>query len=286
MDVPAKLAARVRCSTQAPTARPIVRRPLMAVVALRTKTLRVLAADGELEALRILCDLRQELTRLRVQTVNRLQRLLAELIRDKARRNLAALQAEAILATVRPRDIDGQTRAEAMRCLKRPVSHALYTQLRTDAHAEAVDAGPGGHRRRHIIQRSQPRTRTPALRISHFPDPQPRRYPRPPPRKAPVSRPLDSGALPADRPGVMSSSTWPWPTPIQGDLSFLDTPADVGFTAQHRTTPPRSPPRRPSRSRSRRDGRSRLAASCGAGPTLGLRDELRQMPEGPRTRTE
>ena len=39
-----------------------------------------------------------------------------------------------------------KTRAEAMRCLKRRVSDALYRQLRTDAHAAAVDAGPGGHR--------------------------------------------------------------------------------------------------------------------------------------------
>ena len=52
----------------------------IAIVALRTKTLRVLRPDRELEALRMLCDRREELTRLRVQTVNRLQRLLAELV--------------------------------------------------------------------------------------------------------------------------------------------------------------------------------------------------------------
>jgi transposase len=49
------------------------------VVAVRTTTLRVLRADGELEALRKLSDRREELTRLRVQTVNRLRRPLAEL---------------------------------------------------------------------------------------------------------------------------------------------------------------------------------------------------------------
>ena len=87
VDVPAKLAARVRLfdtghnrKTDARDAHSI------AIVAVRTKDLRVLRADGELEALRMLCDRREELTRLRVATVNRLQRLLAELVPDKARR--------------------------------------------------------------------------------------------------------------------------------------------------------------------------------------------------------
>jgi transposase len=43
----------------------------------------------------------------------------------------------------------GKTRAEAIRCLKRRISDALYRQLRTDtkrASAEGVEAGPGGHR--------------------------------------------------------------------------------------------------------------------------------------------
>ncbi|GAA2147825.1 hypothetical protein GCM10009826_00970 [Humibacillus xanthopallidus] len=72
MDVPAKLAARVRLfdtghnrKTDALDAHSI------AVVAVRTEGLRVLQVDGELEALRMLSDRREELTRLRVQTVNR-----------------------------------------------------------------------------------------------------------------------------------------------------------------------------------------------------------------------
>jgi len=111
VDVPAKLAARVRLfdtghnrKTDARDAHSI------AIVAVRTKTLRVLTADGELEALRMLCDRRDELTRLRVQTVNRLHRLLAELVPGHAKKDLTALQAKAILATVRPRDIAGKTR--------------------------------------------------------------------------------------------------------------------------------------------------------------------------------
>jgi hypothetical protein len=42
----------------------------------------------------------------------------------------------------------GKTRAEAMRCLKRRISDALYRQLLADARdlrTSGVDAGPGGH---------------------------------------------------------------------------------------------------------------------------------------------
>ena len=111
VDVPAKLSARVRLfdtghnrKTDARDAHSI------AVVAVRTKTLRVLRVDGELEALRMLADRREELTRSRVQTVNRLQRLLSELLPGQAKRDITTAQAKAMLATVRPRDIAGKTR--------------------------------------------------------------------------------------------------------------------------------------------------------------------------------
>src|SRR5262245_28699502 len=111
VDVPAKLAARVRVfdtgharKTDALDAHSI------AMVAVRTPGLRVVAPDGELEALRMLADRRDELAGLRVQTVNRLQRLLGELVPGQRKKDLSALQAKAMLATVRPRDIAGQTR--------------------------------------------------------------------------------------------------------------------------------------------------------------------------------
>jgi len=111
LDVPAKLAARVRLFDTGHNRKTDARDAhAVAVVAVRTKTLRVLKVDGELEALRMLCDRREELTRLRVQTVNRLQRLLAELVPARAKKDLTALQAKAILATVRPHDIAGKTR--------------------------------------------------------------------------------------------------------------------------------------------------------------------------------
>jgi transposase len=80
------------------------------MVAVRTRGLRVLQVDGQLEALRILADRREALTRRRVQTVNRLQALLAELLPGQAKKDITTGQAKAMLASVRPRDIAGKTR--------------------------------------------------------------------------------------------------------------------------------------------------------------------------------
>ena len=111
LDVPAKLAARVRLfdtghnrKTDAHDAHSI------AMVAVRTQGLRVLHVDGELEALRMLVDRREALTRRRVQTVDRLQALLAELLPGQAKKDITTGQAKTMLATVRPRDVAGKTR--------------------------------------------------------------------------------------------------------------------------------------------------------------------------------
>ena len=110
VDVPAKLAARVRVfdtgnarKTDATDAHAV------AMVALRTPGLRELALDEELVALRLLTDRRDELSHLRVQTVNRLQRLLTELIPGGAKRDLSVRQARRLLATVKPRSLVGKT---------------------------------------------------------------------------------------------------------------------------------------------------------------------------------
>jgi transposase len=111
VDVPAKLAARVRLfdtghnrKTDALDAHSV------AIVAVRTAGLRMLRVDGDLEALRMLTDRREALTRRRVQTVCRLQALLAELLPGQAKRDITAGQAKRMLASVRPRDIAGKTR--------------------------------------------------------------------------------------------------------------------------------------------------------------------------------
>jgi hypothetical protein len=116
VDVPAKLAARVRLFDTGHNRKSDAHDAhAVAVVAVRTQGLRVLAHDAQLEALRMLADRREELTRQRVQTVARLQRLLSELTPGKAKKDITALQAKAILATVRPRDLVGKTRRRAAR---------------------------------------------------------------------------------------------------------------------------------------------------------------------------
>jgi transposase len=111
VDVPPKLSARARLfdtghnrKTDAHDAHAV------AAVAVRTNGLRVLSHDARLEALRMMSDRRTVLIRQRVQTVNRLQRLLSELLPGQSKKNLTAPQAKAILASVRPRDIAGKTR--------------------------------------------------------------------------------------------------------------------------------------------------------------------------------
>jgi transposase len=111
VDVPAKLSARARLldtghnrKTDAYDAHAV------AVVAVRTKTLRVLSYDAELEVLRMLVDRREELSKAKVQAANRLHRLLCELVPGQSKKDITALQAKAILASVRPRDSVGKTR--------------------------------------------------------------------------------------------------------------------------------------------------------------------------------
>jgi transposase len=60
----------------------------VAVVAVRTRSLRVLAYDEQLEVLRMLVDRREELTGQRIQVINRLQRLLAELTPGKVKKDI------------------------------------------------------------------------------------------------------------------------------------------------------------------------------------------------------
>ena len=112
VDVPAKLSARARLfdtghnrKTDAHDAHAV------AVVAVRTTGLRVLAYDEQLEALRLLVDRRDELTRARIQTR---QPAAPAAVRTGsgtvARRTSPPRQAKTILATVRPRDVAGKTR--------------------------------------------------------------------------------------------------------------------------------------------------------------------------------
>jgi transposase len=110
VDVPAKLSARARAldtghnrKTDPHDAHAV------AVVAVRTPTLPVLAYGVQLEALRLLVDRRAELSRSRIQCVNRVHRLLSELAPGQSKRDITTAQAKRILASVKPRDVAGKT---------------------------------------------------------------------------------------------------------------------------------------------------------------------------------
>lgn len=111
VDVPAKLSARVRvfATGQGRKTDPVDAHSV-AVVALRSKGLRVVQVDDVTVALRLLVDHRDELGHVRTQVVNRLHRLLLELLPGGAKKFLSATQARALLASVRPRDVVGRTR--------------------------------------------------------------------------------------------------------------------------------------------------------------------------------
>jgi transposase len=111
VDVPAKLSARARVfSTGQGRKTDPVDAHSVALVGLRTHNLRVIGVDDATVALRLLIDRRDELGVARTQTVNRIHRLLLELLPGGAKKDLSAAQAKALLASVRPRDVVGRTR--------------------------------------------------------------------------------------------------------------------------------------------------------------------------------
>jgi transposase len=111
VDVPAKLSARARVfSTGQGRKTDPVDAHSVALVGLRTDGLRVIAVDDTTVALRLLIDRREELGVTRGQTVNRIHRLLLELLPGGAKKFLSADQAKVLLSTVRPRDVVGRTR--------------------------------------------------------------------------------------------------------------------------------------------------------------------------------
>ncbi|WP_228816732.1 transposase [Nocardia transvalensis] len=80
------------------------------MAALRSPNLRRVHADPELIALGMLADRRDELGRARTDIVNRLHRLLLELLPGGAKKFLSATQARKLIAIVKPRDPAGKIR--------------------------------------------------------------------------------------------------------------------------------------------------------------------------------
>jgi transposase len=134
VDVPAKLSARARVfSTGQGRKTDPVDAHSVALAGLHSPGLRVITADDATVALRLLADRRDELGVARAQTVNRLHRLLLELLPGGAKKFLSAAQAKELLAMVRPRDIAGKTR--------RRLAAEMVTELaRIDKRIKAADA--------------------------------------------------------------------------------------------------------------------------------------------------
>jgi transposase len=113
VDVPAKLSARARVfSTGQGRKTDATDAHSVAVVALRTPMLRRVRPDDRTVALRLLADRRDELGAARTVTINRLHRLLVELVPGGAKKALTARQARALLVAVPARDVVTETRRQ------------------------------------------------------------------------------------------------------------------------------------------------------------------------------
>ncbi|MEO3931084.1 IS110 family transposase [Micromonosporaceae bacterium B7E4] len=111
VDVPAKLSARVRVfdTGQGRKTDPVDAHSV-AVAALRAKGLRQVTVDDVTVALRLLVDHRDGLGHARTDLLNRIHKLLLELLPGGAKKFLSAAQARTLLNTIRPRDLVGRTR--------------------------------------------------------------------------------------------------------------------------------------------------------------------------------
>ena len=110
-DVPPKLSAQVRVfATGNGRKTDPVDAHSVALAALRAPGLVQVRVEEDLVVMGMLADRRDELGQARTQVVNRLHRLLLELLPGGAKKFLSARQARALIATVRPRDLAGKTR--------------------------------------------------------------------------------------------------------------------------------------------------------------------------------
>lgn len=103
LDVPAKLAARARLlATGHGRKTDALDATSVAAVAQHSTTLQSVTAEDDTVPLRLLSDHRDDLVNERTRMLNRLHRLLRELIPGGAKRQLSTAQAAGLLRTVRP----------------------------------------------------------------------------------------------------------------------------------------------------------------------------------------
>jgi transposase len=101
LDVPAKLAARVRVLSVGHGRKSDPHDAISVAIAARSvPCLRQVGVEDQAVVLHLLTKRRQDLVAARTQTINRLHRLLMDLVPGGARRNLTAKRAAALLAAV------------------------------------------------------------------------------------------------------------------------------------------------------------------------------------------
>ena len=111
LDVPAKLAARVRVLSVGHGRKSDPDDAVSVAVAARhAPSLRQVGVEDQAVVLHLLTKRRQDLVAARTQTINRLHRLLMDLVPGGARRNLTAKRAAALLAGVTPAGAPAVTR--------------------------------------------------------------------------------------------------------------------------------------------------------------------------------
>lgn len=109
VDVPAKLSAQVRVfATGNGRKTDPVDAHSVALAALHAPNLRRVQLDAELVALGLLADRRDELGRARTETLNRIHRILLDLIPGGAKKFLSAPQARELITGLRPSDPVGR----------------------------------------------------------------------------------------------------------------------------------------------------------------------------------
>jgi transposase len=113
MDVPAKLAARVRVLSVGHGRKSDPADAVSVAVAARNAPwLRQVGVEDQATVLHLLTKRREDLVGMRTQTVNRLHRLLVDLVPAGAGRNLTAKRAAALLGQLRPTGAAAVTRWE------------------------------------------------------------------------------------------------------------------------------------------------------------------------------
>jgi transposase len=145
VDVPAKLAARVRLLSTGHGRKSDAHDAVtVAVAAHGARHLGQVRLDDQATVLRLLSDRRDDLVRARTRTLNRLHVLLCDLLPGGAKRNLDADAAAALLRRLRPATAPARTRRQLaadlvadLRALDRRIA-AVEERLRHAVHQSAT----------------------------------------------------------------------------------------------------------------------------------------------------